>query len=383
MRKTSEELQNLMIKFDAKTLWSWSKYNSYFTDPYSYLLKYIKKIKPDRGGNAYSFLGGVAHDLLEKFYKGEIDNKGMVQEFSDKAAIRELSNIRFDANDERNESIGNKYIECVKHFLNEYEKQEGAKLEQFICGKIGDHLFQGYVDKMYVKDNILYVEDYKTSTMYTGKKIDTEKGQLMMYAILLNKMFPQIPIDRIKIKWNFLKYVSIDCEQVNGKIATTHSIRNEIGDKLENKLKTWLKKEKCSDEEIEDAIQDVKTNNTMYYKDRDCLENLSKTVQDKFVIRDCVVEIDINAKEIDLFINDVNRKCNQILDKEKEYKQTENDKLFWVTIDNSNSYYFNTLCDYSTKHHMPLKEYYEEYEKMKVSSDEVLQQNALDQFIFG
>ena len=59
-------------KFHTNILWSWSRYNIFKTDPYSYFLKYIKGEKEDRRDSIYCVSGGYCHDILEKYYNGEI-----------------------------------------------------------------------------------------------------------------------------------------------------------------------------------------------------------------------------------------------------------------------------------------------------------------------
>lgn len=383
MRKTSDEIKQLLIDQNADRLWSWSKVNIYTLDPYSYLLSYIEHIPADKNSSAYSFFGGIVHDMLEQYYKNEMTREQMIEQFENQTTIQELGNIRFDGNDDRNENIGIKYKTCVKHFLYNYQKdEEETKLEQFIHGFIGKHLFQGYIDKMHVKDNILYIDDFKTSTMYTGKKVDNEKGQLLLYTIIINQRFG-IPFERIRARWNFLKYVSIDYEQINGKQVVTHSLRHEIGGSLEAKLKTWLKKCKYSEKEIEYYIEEVKRKNVEEFKDFDCLEGLPPEVKEKFHIRDCIVEIPINKSEILDFIQMISDKCDQIIAKEALYKQSGDDKLFWSEINQSNSFYFNNLCDYSAKIHKPLKEYYELWESGKSTSSAPTTNDLINDFIFG
>ena len=38
-------------------------------------------------------------------------------------------------------------------------------------------------------------------------------------------------------------------------------------------------------------------------------------------------------------------------------KVTKDDKIFWSNIDASNSFYYLNLCGYTSKHHLPLREY--------------------------
>ena len=356
MRISQEEIQDLMIQNDVVNLFSWSKYNTYLNDPYSYLLRYILKIPEDKVSNAYSFLGSVTHNLLERFYDDSLTNKEMVKEFEDKIFEQKLMDIRFMSDDEKNNTIGDRDVENVKHFLYNYKKDENAHLEKLMYIKIGEHLFYGYIDKMHTKDNILYIDDFKTSAIYKNDKIDKEKGQLLLYSMAINKM-SQIPFDKMKARWNFCKYVNVDCEQVNGKIVRTTSERNIILNTLKAKLKTWCSKFGYSIDDFEKWFEMADKLNREKFLDIDCLSPFPSDIKNKFKIKDCLVQIEINIEEVEKFLLQIKENCDIIIDKEKEYSILRDNNLFWIDIDNKNSFFFTNLCGYSAKHHAPLKKY--------------------------
>lgn len=378
MRKTQEELQTLMIQNDATSIFSWSKFHTFQTDPYGYLLKYILKTPEDKNGNAYSFMGGFVHSLLEDFYDNKIDSDEMLMLFDNKIFEQKLMDIRFDSSDDdKNDSIGDKYVTCVKHFLHNYIKDDNAVLEKFVYLKLGRHLFQGYIDKIHTENNTLFIDDFKTSTIYTGAKVESEKGQLLLYTIAISEMY-NIPYDRIKTRWNFLKYVSIDCEQVNGKIATTNADRCDIAGKLRAKLKTWFNKFKYSEEDFEKYYEEVRKLNQEEFIDTDCLEVLPDEIKSKFKIKDCLVEITIDVDEIEKFKLQLHEECDTIIEKEKEYAVKRDDMIFWTDVNKSNSYYFFNLCGYSPKYHAPLKKYLDEFEEMNSESIKELESKNSD-----
>lgn len=381
MRATQEQLKELKEKYGVDRLYSWSRLNLYNSDPYSYLLRYIKHIDGDRGDNSYSFFGTRIHDMLEGFYKGEYNNETMVEKFNDDILIQELAHIKFHSNEEMNNSIKENYITCIKHFLGEYEKDDNAMLEQFIYGKIGNGVIMGYVDKMHILDNILYIDDYKASTIYKGDKIENEKGQLYMYAILVNQM-RGIPLSQMRLRWNFLKYVIVDYEQINGKIIQTTIKRNEIGTSLTAKITTWLKRKGYSEDDINIYLAEVKRLNEEEYKDKGCLSILPIDIQNKFNIHDAEVEVEINQKDIDNFIKNISSRIDQIEAKESLYLVTEDDKLFWSNVNDKNSFYYVNLCDYSSKYHLPLKEYFDNCEKMKESNINLTDDDYLKKLLF-
>lgn len=382
MRATQTQLNELKEEHGVSRLYSWSRINLYNSDPYSYLLRYIRHVDADKGDNSYSFFGSRVHDMLERFYKDELDNTSMLEKFDSDILVQEMANIRFNTNDAMNENIKENYITCIKHFLKEYEKDDNAILEQFIHGKIGNGVIIGYIDKMHKVGNTLYVDDFKASTIYKGDKIQNEKGQLYLYAVLLNQMY-QIPFSQMKLRWNFLKYVTVTYEQINGKIIQTSIKRNELGEALSAKITTWLKNKKYSEDDITLYLTEVKRLNEEEYSDKGCLSILPLDVQEKFKIEDAEIEIEINQEEINDFIKNIASKINQMEAKEVLYETTGDEKLFWSNINDKNVFYYNNLCDYSSKYHLPLREYYENWEKMKDSQTSINTDTDLQKLLFG
>ena len=106
-RLTSEELQALMKREGCDRIWSWSKINCFHTSPYEYYLKYIKRAKEDRANSIYVTTGGLAHNILEKFYTNEISYEKMLDEFEDGWMVAvDIAGLKFDRTDEeKNEKI--------------------------------------------------------------------------------------------------------------------------------------------------------------------------------------------------------------------------------------------------------------------------------------
>ena len=58
-----------MTDFENMT-WSFSRVNSYNTCPYAWYLNYIEKNRDE--GSAFSEVGTLIHEILEKYAKGEL-----------------------------------------------------------------------------------------------------------------------------------------------------------------------------------------------------------------------------------------------------------------------------------------------------------------------
>lgn len=359
-RLTSEELQTLMKNEGVSRIWSWSKWNCFHTSPYEYFLKYILHKKEDRTDCIYTTTGGIAHDIMERRYTGKLPYEQMIDDFEDGwVTAFNIAEMKFDRNSpEKNDKISQKYYENLKHFfMNHTPLKYKPVIEQFVKAKIGDNLFQGYIDVCFNDDegnfNIL---DWKTSSIYKGKKAENECGQLVVYAIGLNQQ--GVPMDKIHICWNFLKYVSIQYEQANGAVKTREVERCKIGESLQTNAKMWLKKLGYTDQ-VDDYLKQLLDTND--------IECLPKEVQEKYIISDCYVYVPLTDELINRWKETIISTINDIELREKDYEETHSDKAFWDTDESveAQSYYFSTLCGYSPNLHLPYKAYLERTEKAK------------------
>ncbi len=383
MRLTKEELEQVKKDFNVDKLWSWSKVNTFITSPYEYYLKYIVHAKEDRQDCSYATLGSICHSVLEDFYSGKIKYEEMLDVFEDGwlTAI-DIVDLKFDRNDEtRNQSIGTKYKNNLLHFFEHHsiidhisfenendrpkevlEYKDGQlELEQFITVNINGNIFQGYIDVLYKDyDGVYNIIDWKTSTQYKGKKAEDEAGQLVIYAIGLHQL--GIPWDKIRICWNFLKYVTIKFEQANGTVKYRDVERCKIGESLQANAKMWLKKLGYADK-VDDYLKQL--------LDKNDIEVLPDEVQAKYLISDCYTYVDLTESLINRWIDTVTTSIKDIELREQDYAESKNDKLFWDTEESvkAESYYFATLCSYSPSLHLPYKKYLEKLETATNATD--------------
>ena len=364
MRLTNEELQKVKEKYGVDKLYSWSKVNCFMTSPYEFYLKYILHKKEDVDNCAYAPMGGICHSIIEKYYGDEILYEDMIKEFEDgwTTAI-DIANLLFDRNDgAKNNNIKEKYKENLKHFfINHTTIKHKIILEQFIATKVGDYVLQGYVDAIYKDEEGNYhIIDWKTSTKYSGKTLEEKSGQLCVYCMGL--MQKGVPIEKIKVGFNFLKYVSIQYEQVNGAIKTREVERYKIGESLQANAKTWLKKLGYADQ-LDDYLKQLLDTNS--------ISCLPEDVQKKYVISDCYIYVPITQELIDKWTTDIVTTIKDIELREKDYEETNNDRIFWDTDESvkSQSYYFSTLCGYSPSLHLPYKSYLERLDATQNGAD--------------
>lgn len=363
-RLTSEELDKVKKKYNVSTLYSWSRVNCFMTSPYEYFLKYVLRKKEDIDNCAYAPLGGIAHSIIERFYGNEIKYEDMIREFDDgwTTAI-EVADLKFDRNDDdKNDSIKNKYRDNLEHFFRNHTVIDSkVMLEKFIATKIGSFVLQGYIDAIYKdSEGYYHIIDWKTSTKYSGKTAEEKCGQLVVYAIGLSQM--GVPMDKIKICWNFLKYVSIQYQQKNGAIKTREVERHKIGESLQSNAKVWLKEFGYADQ-MDDYLK--------LLLDTNSIEVLPEEVQEKYVVSDCYVYVDLTEKLINKWQEDIINAIKDICLRKRDYDETGSEKAFWDTDESvkSQSYYFATLCGYSANMHKPYKEYLEKLDAQKNGTD--------------
>lgn len=361
-RLTNEELKNIKNKYNVSRLWSWSKINTYMTSKYEYLLKYILHEKEDRCDSCYTTLGTICHDTLDAFYEGKIKYEDMIDNYNDgfMTAIT-IADLKFNRSDiEKNKSIGEKYNENLVHFFKNHTVYKHKLLiEKPITVNINGNVFVGYIDALYKDDNGYYhIIDFKSSSIYTGKTLEDHSGQLTIYAIGLHQM--GIPLDKIKINFNFLKYCTIKYEQKNGEIKYRNVERCAIGEKLQSNAKTWLKAFKYDPDEYLKLLLDTNS-----------IECLPEEIRNKYEITDCYVYIDLTDELVNKWTDTITATIKDIELRETDYEETKSNKCFWDDEDslNAQSYYFSNLCSYSINKLLPYKEYLDKFEASKNGLD--------------
>ena len=377
MRKEYSEIQELAKQNNCNQIFSWSKYKTYLDDTYTYYLKYIAKIPPDRFDGIYAKSGGDIHECIEAFYKGELDHQGMLDRYEELLFENTMNGLKYDrSNEEKNKSVGDKYEDCIRHFLLNHKKiPHKIKLEEFIGSVIGDTYFQGYIDAFHIEErneiNKVIITDWKSSSMYKNEKYEHEKGQLLIYIEGMHQR--GVPYEQIVARWNFLKYVNVTVtqkaidkvtKQRKTKVRTLE--RNNYVEKLSTSINMWLKESKytVSGDELERCIAE----NTLKY--------LPDDVRDKFIVDDCYVEIDFTEDDITELKNNIIATVNEIKDKTEEYNglkdtdKEEAERVWWQEVTESQSFFMANLSDYSAKIHKPYAEYLENRELFLNKTDD-------------
>lgn len=369
-----KELKALKEDLGVETLWSWSRVDSWNTSKYCWFLSYIKHEKQTLD-SIYGALGSAVHEVLEKYYTNQITQEDMISEFQNLwFSHYEVSQLPFMRNDnERNESIANKYKKDLTDFFIKHHKiSDNAKLEKFVLADLGDKQYmQGYIDLLYLdKENgKLVIGDFKTSSMYTKQKKEHLIGQLVTYAIAIHQE-TGIPYEKMKIGWLFLKYCNVSFKQANGKIKTRTIERFELGLKLSATLKMLFKRHNYKNqEEIDNYILEFSETNS--------LKSLPKEIADELTIEDCWDFYDMTEELANEWIFRLKDSIYEIDEKVKEYYETFDDHIFYDSDDElkKEEFYYTNLCGYSIAQNKCLNDYL----KRKQHEDELYTFNYVEE----
>lgn len=272
------------------SLWSYSKVSGIETCTWEYYLGRIKKL-PGLS-NSYGVIGGACHDILESYYKGEIKYEEMKNQFETKWLEFEMAGIKLYGDEEKNTKMMDEYKQDVISFFETHEPLGKVLTEREVWVDVNGNIFFGYVDAITKKeDGYTYILDWKTSTLYKGDQIRQHQHQLLLYSLALNEL--GIPLDKIRIAWNFLKYTNVTFSHMinvsyveKDKPKTSCCLKSEWVSKVKTQLKkdivAYYEKQgqTFTAKELKAMIDECVGNNK--------LDSLPQEIQDMYVLDDVV-----------------------------------------------------------------------------------------------
>lgn len=354
-RLSNEELEKIKQKYNTDRIWSYSRISTFLTSPFEYALKYVDGMKKqeDRQDSIYTSLGSAAHQCLEDFYTKKITFNDMYEQYNDSwVTCYDIANLKFDrCNDEKNQSIAEKYKLNMQYFFKNHTIYPYEVLiEKPVVINVNDNIFVGYIDGLYKDDNgDVTIIDFKSSSEYKGKALEDHSQQLKLYALGIHQA-TGIPLSKIHGCFNFIKYVTIEYTQANGKVKTKNAERKDLGESLQANLKVWIKKLGYEDQ-MDEFLK-------MVLDDND-IKRLPEDIQSKYKIYDCHTYVDTSEEAINKLVNEISITIKDIELREQDYMQTKSEKCFWDTEENvkAQSYYMANLMAYSPNLHKPYAEY--------------------------
>ena len=207
----------------------------------------------------------------------------------------EISDYKFSSDEDKNLKMMNNYKQDIVNFFKTHELVNHKVLtEREVWIEVDNNVFIGYIDAMHKEGDTYIITDYKTSSIseFQGSKLLEKQKQLLLYAYGIHQL--GIPLDKIKIRWNFLKYTNILVKHMINVTYNTIDKEGNIKPKTScvkkcewvSKIKTQLKKDikefnnNLSAKELKDMIDKCVEDNS--------LESLDKSIQDKYVLSDVV-----------------------------------------------------------------------------------------------
>lgn len=178
--------------------YSFSKLENFHNCKRGYYYDYILK---DRGGeNIYSYCGTVVHELTQAMEQKQIKNNEAVSQFIEAVDDAEMLDLPW-----MSENVKNKYVECITHFLDNYQgvNNDTIRIEDYVEIEIDGIIMRGYIDLWYRIGTTIYIIDYKTSTKFSKKDLPKKSRQLLFYAMALSEKYPDYDI---VLQFNMLKY---------------------------------------------------------------------------------------------------------------------------------------------------------------------------------
>lgn len=272
------------------TIWSYSRLSTFKNCQHEYYLSRI--LKKENENNYWAILGKLSHDALEDFYNGKIKYDDMLTRFEHNFLDYEMSDLKFVKDEAQNERMIKKYKDCMVHFFKNHHIVPFKVIsEREVWIDLGIAAFIGYIDAIHKdEDGNFVITDYKTSSMgaeYKGENLLHKQEQLLLYALALHQM--GVPLDKIKIRWNFLKYTNINYNHMinvtylkNGKHTTSCVKKLELISKIAPQLKKdMLEHDPDADpKEVNAAIKQWKLDNDF--------SNLPQWLQDRYTLSSVV-----------------------------------------------------------------------------------------------
>lgn len=313
------------LRSRSEMVYSFSRLGSLHNCEYGYFNSYIER--KNQIENIYTNLGSFVHDSIEAFYKKEISKKDMLSDYENKLIEMEMKNINFPST-----KIGLSWKSDINHYLKNFKSLDGKiNLEKaFLCEFDGIHM-TGRIDAIRPsKKGKPYVDiiDWKTSSKFSGDKLQDAGRQLLMYKHAIETTTP-FKVD--KLMWCMLKYVNVCYKQKNGKLKERMLNRGKWVSEMRKTFTGDLKKLEYDELEIEILLDKASENNNM--------DNLPAELRAKYWLEDCYVEYEATDERMLELNTYVKETVSEI---ESKSKNAEDWKP--VEINKYNSFYCSNLC---------------------------------------
>lgn len=352
-RLSYAQLDKLKEHYGVDRIWSHSRLSTYVDQPWEYRIRYLERVKVDTS-NIYTEWGSLCHGLLEGLYQGVHKKEDLPQLFENAVLEWRLSEKRHKF---MNENVEKGYINNLTCYFDDFEQLDYDVIVEQPVRAVFDNgddkiVFVGYVDGMYTdEDGNMVLLDFKTSSkgQFSGQKLRENSRQLMLYAIAIHQQ-TGLPYDKIKARFDMMKYIEVSYLQKNGKWRSSLQEREKWVSSQNKRIRSLLQDGDVDIFEIETMVAQAIADNS--------IDDLPEYVKERFKLDNGYIEVDVSeehAKELEGWIVD---KVNECYEKEKGDWEIEFPE---PVLDPSNEFYFNVLAKGLLKHH----EGYQEQQAIK------------------
>ncbi|PWT33068.1 hypothetical protein DKZ28_11695 [Limosilactobacillus reuteri] len=378
MRLNKEQLAKIQKKYGVDKIWSFSRVNSFHQCPWDFWSHYIEHMKLD-SSNVYTDFGTFSHNNIQAGNTDLIDREEMINRW-DKFVDDWSHNPNVHHFDSEKIKLG--YINNLSHYYRNTELlwQEGAQnikneLPVITLINHAKYVFVGYIDTKYTdKNGNIVLVDYKTSSKssFSKSKMPEKSEQLLLYALGVHQM-TGVPLNKIKARFDMMKYVIVHYKQENGKWNTSVQERRMWVSKMSKKINTKLKKASVDPEKIDEMLTIASLNNN--------LDNLPEFIKEQFYITNYYIEIDISEESVNKVVEKISKECQEIVEFENLSKD---DQISYMEINHpydESNYFDRHLCAYHTsslfkkqegieeKDDSPLEDFFESNNSQEESED--------------
>lgn len=322
--KANEKIKELKEK--GITVYSHSRLSTMNTCEWEYYNTYVLR---NRGqNNFYTEMGSQIHLGMEQIYGDGVDISQVNDDFESKLLELEMLGINLP-----NEKIGAAWKSDMRHFLANFNKIDKKMIqEKLIVFEVADGIWmQGYIDSILPSDQgkpYVDIIDWKTSSRFSGKKLDEAGRQLLMYKLGIEST-TNLKVD--KIMWFMIKYLYVCWKLKNGKIKKKMCNRGKWVKEMSKTFEKEMLKSGIDELEIGMLIDQAVRDNS--------IDNLPDEIKSKYWIEDCFVEYEATPeKEEEL--------KQYVIDTVHKIESKSNDESEWqpIEINKYNSFYCSTLC---------------------------------------
>jgi ATP-dependent exoDNAse (exonuclease V) beta subunit len=172
---------------------SFSRLNSFHQCKHLFYLQYIECLKGE--SNFFAEYGSYAHEILEKYAKGELESYELSTEYKNNYS----KSIIHPAPPNKYVNLEESYFEAGLDYFDNFDGFDGfdvLAIEKEVDFQINNIKITGFIDLLVKdKDNKLHIIDHKSSDPKSAKSKKAQEywGQMYLYSIPIIEEYDQYP----------------------------------------------------------------------------------------------------------------------------------------------------------------------------------------------